>query len=332
MVFGSILAWTVVAIAMRFVIDGLGKVGVAVHYPALGAFAIQVFVAMFLIVFGGAYSAKGEGKVRWKLYVVAGILGLATGSSLIHLAELDPIAGGLLMSFPVNVIASLASLVATFAESLPITATTAMIAGSVSTSLYSLVFAELLPVFDAIFKKENGANTPHKTEAIVVTTLICWIGCLTMISLPVLFILRCLSRREKRSIEKVNWSEAMPTTMGEDSEATPILSAHAWRTLGLDVDDFDSDGMDSSVSEGTPSNTEGSLLHHGANSIKRATLGMGMDSATARRAALVESVSDESPLFLSHVPIPESPVVPSTPSNPGFLSPNGSSRKLSKYN
>jgi hypothetical protein len=321
MVLGSILAWGIMAVIMRFSIVGLDKIGVPVHYPALVAFTIQVFVAMFVTVFGDRYSAKGEGKVKWKLYVFAGVLGLITGVALVFLSDADDTSGGLLMSFPIILIASLSSLASAYAETLPITATTAMIGGSVSTSLYAILFAESLPMFDKLFQKDPGHPPTFKPVSVAVTTIVCWFSCLLVISLPVLFILRCLARREKGAIEKIRWNSDFDAAAPGTHNG---LTADWDNTFGSDDED-DGDGLTSADSlRRSTSGRSSSLYPHSTSTSERASL-LGNDSlmsrpsvynesdTAARRAILEESVNDESPLFiggLSGVALPESPVPP----------------------
>lgn len=301
MVLGSILAWTVMAVGMRFIIVGLEKAGAPVSIPALVAFAVQVVVAMILTVFGSRYSAKVEGKVKWKLYVIAGVLGLITGIGLVFLSDADDIAGGLLMAFPVILIASVSSLASTYAETFPITATTAMIGGSVATSLYAIVFAEALPIFHKIFVKRAKVDSEaYSASAIAVTTIICWFSCLILISLPLLFILRCLARREKSGIEKVRWTEEDDETKLETSQSNgtgePTLSlSRGWDKFSFDDDDDD-----------VVSVTETSSLLS-TDSLRRTAQRSESENA-ARRAILEESMNEESPLLFSGVGIPDSPV------------------------
>lgn len=317
MVVSSILAWGVMAVAMRFIIVGLEKVNVIVHYPALVAFAIQVFVAMIVTVFGERYTAKGEGKMRWKLYVMAAILGFATGIGLVFLSDVDDLSGGLLLSFPVTLIVSVSSLASTYTESLPTTATTAMIGGSVGTSLYAILFAEALPLFDRLFQKSEDANLAFKPASIVVSTIVCWFACLLVISLPILFILRCLARREKGTIEKVKWHEG-----SEGSDATDpqtALTAGWNETFGFEDDEADglahSDFSSSDSTRGflAPKQAMGSREQTSSliprDSLSRPTSYSVSDNA-ARRALLEESIDSESPIFLAPVSIPDSPVPP----------------------
>ena len=318
MVVGSILAWGIMAVAMRFIIVGLEKVKVIVHYPALVAFAIQVFVAMIVTVFGERYTAKGEGKVKWKLYAMAGVLGFATGIGLVFLSDVDDTSGGLLLSFPVILIVSVSSLASTYAESLPTTATTAMIGGSVSTSLYAILFAESLPLFDRLFQQSEDPNLAFKPASIAIATIVCWFACLLVISLPILFILRCLARREKGTIEKVRWYEG-----GEGSDAIDPQTAltTGWQeTFGFDDDDEENNDGLSNTDFSSISSTEGttnppsfrtrdttSLLSK--DSFSRPTPHSVSDNA-ARRALLEESLNDASPIILAPVSIPDSPVPP----------------------
>jgi multidrug transporter EmrE-like cation transporter len=308
MVIGSIVAWTIMAVIMRFIIHGLEKVNVTVHYPALAAFGIQVFVAMFVTVFGDRYTAKGEGKVKWKLYVMAGVLGFITGVGLVFLSDADDTSGGLLLSFPVILIASVSSLASTYAETLPITATTAMIGGSVSTSLYAIIFAESLPLFDRLFQPPDTAVS-FKPASLVVATIVCWFSCLILISLPILFILRCLAKREKGSIEKVNWNTEQGERTDGGSFDSRTITAGWDETFGSDDEDDDND---------TLTNESSSLL--GRDSfVAKPSLHSESDNA-ARRAILEENIDSESPLLFSGVSIPDSPV------------PTGSSRMASLSN
>lgn len=326
MVIGSILAWATMAVIMRFMIVGIIS-KVPIHYPALAAFGIQVFVAMFVTVFGDRYSAKGEGKVTWKLYAFASVLGLITGVGLVFLSKADDTSGGLLMAFPIILIASLSSLASTYQETLPITAITAMIGGSVSTSLYAIIFAESLPMFDALFQKRT-ATTNFKPASVAIATIICWFSCLIFISLPVLFILRCLARREKSAIEKVTWRHSQDGIAARNSHSA--LTAD-WETFGLDDDEEDDDMHEESrllrsTSGMSPSldRTTDSFSHNSLHS------DIPIDAA-ARRALLEESALDESPLFISSaagVDMPESPVPPgssrliSFPNSVSILSPS----------
>jgi hypothetical protein len=299
MVVGSILAWTIMAVIMRFIIVGLEKLKVSIHYPALVAFAIQVFVAMFVTVFGDRYTAKGEGKVKWKLYVMAALLGFITGVALVFLSDADDTSGGLLLSFPIILIVSLSSLTSTYAETLPITATTAMIGGSVSTSLYAIIFAESLPLFDRLFQPPETALT-FKPASVVIATIVCWFSCLIVISLPLLFILRCLARREKGSIERVHFGSSSDSLSHRDAFDTRVTGG--WdTTFGSDDDLGDMDDSGASTTESS------SLL--GRDSFAKPSLHSESETA-ARRAILEQSVDDESPIFFSSVTIPDSPVPP----------------------
>ena len=303
MVFGSILAWTLLATGMRFTIVGLETVGVPVAIPALVAFAVQVIVAMFLTVFGSRYSAKVEGKVKWKLYLIAGVLGLITGIALVFLSDADDVAGGLLMSFPVILIASVSSLASTYAENLPITATTAMIGGSVATSLYAIVFAEALPIFHKIFVKRAKIDSEaYSASAIAVTSIICWFSCLLFISLPLLFILRCLARREKSGIEKVRWTEEDDQANLTTARSTGGLMGDSSLSLSKGWDKF---GFDDDDDDAVTITETSSLLS--ADSFSRNTQRSESENA-ARRAILEESMNEESPLLFAGGGIPDSPV------------------------
>lgn len=312
MIVGSILAWAAMATAMRFAIIGLEKLGVLVHIPALIAFAVQVVVAMLLTVFGRSFSAKVEGKVKWKLYLIAGALGLITGVALVFLSEADDVAGGLLMAFPVIVIASVSSLASTYAETFPLTATTAMIGGSVATSMYAIIFAELLPVFDRIFmKRTKTEKQAYAPSAIAVTTILTWFSCLLLVSLPLLFVLRLLARREKSGIEKVRWTEEDRGATSLPVAGSPSLDpSHSlvqdWSKFKFeDDDDDDDDGL--GLGETT------SLLSR--DSLARQTVRSQSENA-ARRAILEESVADETPLIFSSVQMIGA-LSPSAPTSPG---------------
>lgn len=312
MVIGSILAWTIMAVIMRFIIEGLAKLKISVHYPALVAFAIQVFVAMFVIVFGDRFTSKGEGKVKWKLYVMAGVLGFITGVGLVFLSVADDTSGGLLLSFPIILILSLSSLTSAYAETLPITATTAMICGSISTSLYAIIFAQSLPLFDRLFQPSETAKS-FKPAAIVIATIVCWICCLLIISLPVTFILRCLARREKDTINRVDFGSSSSDAHTHSGFDTRITAG--WDTAFGSDDDEDSDGLttesSSLLSQSRLTNTSftGPSLHSESNT-------------AARRAILEESMGDESPILFNGVGIPDSPV----PDGSQRLSPMTSSK------
>lgn len=328
MVVSSILAWGVMAVAMRFIIVGLEKVNVVVHYPALVAFAVQVFVAMIVTVFGERYTAKGEGKVRWKLYVMAGVLGFATGIGLVLLSDVDDTSGGLLLSFPVTLIVSVSSLASTYTESLPTTATTAMIGGSVGTSLYAILFAEALPLFDRLFQKSEDPNLAFKPASIAIATIVCWFACLLAISLPILFILRCLARREKGTIEKVRWHEGGE---GTDSADPQTALTTGWNeTFGFEDDEDDglthSDYSSGSSTPGPLSARNTSTARETSSLLPRDSLSKPASRAVsdnaARRALLEESIDDESPILLAPVSIPDSPVPPGS----SRLSPIASSR------
>ena len=309
------------AVGMRFAIVGLEKAGVIVSIPALVAFAVQVIVAMILVVFGSRYSAKVEGKVKWKLYVIAGVLGLLTGIGLVFLSDADDVAGGLLMSFPVILIASVSSLASTYAETFPITATTAMIGGSVATSLYAIVFAEALPIFHKIFVKRAKVDSEaYSASAIAVTTIICWVACLVLISLPLLFILRCMARREKKTIEKISWdqNDTSLITQADGQSDSSLTLNKGWGRFDFGDDDDDDDRA-----------TETSSLLS-SNSLVHSTLPSKSDTA-ARRAILEESVDEESPLIFSGVAMPESPV-PVGSSRMNTLQSQGSRSPVNGFN
>jgi hypothetical protein len=193
----SLLAWLAVATLLGIGLSHMILRGMTIRIPALIALAISCVIWVVVAVVGVSIGAKGEGRVSAKVYFFGAIVGGISAFCAITLAAFSDVASGLSISFPAVLLTSMVALSLSHSDSLPVSATTSMIGGMLSISVYAIVMAELLEPLDTAM-----GGTGHWGVAIL-ASLIDWILCVTFVSLPVGLVIRWREKASKRSIGRI---------------------------------------------------------------------------------------------------------------------------------
>lgn len=193
----SLAAWLACSTILGVILAHMLLRGLYIRLPALICLGVSAFIWIIVAAFGVSIGAKGEGRVSLRIYLSGAVVGGISSFLAIVLAAFSDVASGLSISFPATLLTSMVALSLTHSDSLPVSATTSMIGGMLSISVYAIVLAELLEPLDTAM-----GGTGH-WGIVILASVIDWILCVAFVSLPVGLVIRWRERASKRSIGRI---------------------------------------------------------------------------------------------------------------------------------
>lgn len=118
----------------------LGSVSVVLHFT----------VGLVNLLLNKSSAPRGKNKVTWKAHLLRGSIASVIIFIAVLVAKTNPTVSGLIMAFPAIMMTTIASLYLSQGEEVTTGATAPMMIASVSSDIYSIVFALTLPKLKVI--------------------------------------------------------------------------------------------------------------------------------------------------------------------------------------